>query len=227
MSPTNLILLGPPGAGKGTQAEQLVQDYGAVHVSTGDMLRAAVASGTELGLKAKQFMDAGDLVPDELVIGIVRERLGGADIQERGVLLDGFPRTMAQAEALGAAIAGLGLTPPVVINLSVPDEVLMRRLSGRRMCRTCGGIFHVDREGVDVGDPCPTKGCAGVISQRDDDRPEAIQERLTVYHKQTVALIDYYDKQGCLLTIDGNAAPAEVAGRVDESLATRGIRKCG
>ena len=227
MAQTNLILLGPPGAGKGTQAEQLVADYGVVHVSTGDMLRAAVAGGTELGLKAKQFMDAGELVPDALVIGIVRERLAGADIQAQGVLLDGFPRTIAQAEALGEAMGGLSMAEPVVINLAVSDEILVRRLSGRRMCKTCGGIFHVDRDHVEAGDPCPTEGCAGVITQRDDDQATAIQERLAVYHNQTAPLIEYYEKQGCLLMIDGSGTPPQVAGAVDAALAARGIRKSG
>jgi adenylate kinase len=227
MAQTNLILLGPPGAGKGTQAEELVADYGVVHVSTGDMLRAAAAAGTELGLQAKQYMDAGDLVPDAVVIGIVRERLTGADIQAQGVLLDGFPRTIAQAEALGEALSSLSMTPPVVIDLAVPDDVLVRRLSGRRMCKTCGGIFHVDREGVEAGDPCPTEGCDGVICQRDDDQPTAIQERLAVYHKLTAPLIEYYEKRGCLLMTDGSGTPAQVAGAVDEALAARGIRKSG
>lgn len=227
MAQTNMILLGPPGAGKGTQAEQLVHDYCPVHVSTGDMLRAAVKAGSELGLQARRHMDAGELVPDALVIGIVRERLAAADIQERGVLLDGFPRTIAQAEALGQAMAELKMTPPVVINLSVADEVLVRRLSGRRMCRACGAIYHVDREGVQVGDECPAEACQGEIYQRDDDRPEAIQERLAVYHRQTSPLIDYYGQQDRLLSIDGSGTPAEVAGRVDAALAERGVRKCG
>ncbi|MBU0611072.1 MAG: adenylate kinase [Armatimonadetes bacterium] len=225
MAQTNMILLGPPGAGKGTQAEQLVADYCPVHVSTGDMLRAAVKDGTELGVRAKQFMDAGELVPDELVIGIVKERLAAADIQERGVLLDGFPRTIPQAEALGAAMADLSMVPPVVINLAVDDAILVRRLSGRRMCRGCGAIYNVDRDNVGVGDKCPS--CGGEIYQRDDDCAEAIQERLNVYHRQTSPLIEYYAGQGNLLAIDGSGTPAEVAGRVDEALAARGAGKCG
>lgn len=227
MAQTNMILLGPPGAGKGTQAEQLVKDYDVVHVSTGDMLRAAVKNGTELGLKAKQFMDAGELVTDELVIGIVRERLAEADIQEQGVLLDGFPRTIPQAEALGQAMAELGMTPPLVINLSVPDEVLVRRLSGRRMCRQCGGIFHVDRDHVEAGDSCPADQCEGEIYQRGDDQAEAIQERLSVYHRQTSPLIAYYDKLGRLVNIDGSGTPPEVAKAVDQALDARGLRKSG
>ena len=158
MAQTNFILLGPPGAGKGTQAEQLVTDYCVIHVSTGDMLRAAVANKTDLGLKAKSFMDAGELVTDELVIGIVQERLAAEDIQTNGVLLDGFPRTLPQAEALGKAMESLAMTTPVVVNLVVPDDVLLRRLTGRRMCRGCGAIFHIDRDGLDVGDKCPQCG---------------------------------------------------------------------
>ncbi|MEN6303497.1 MAG: adenylate kinase [Armatimonadia bacterium] len=224
MAQTNFILLGPPGAGKGTQAEQLVSDYCVVHVSTGDMLRAAVASQTELGLKAKAFMDAGELVTDELVIGIVQERLAAEDIQTNGVLLDGFPRTLPQAEALGKAMESLAMNPPVVVNLVVPDDVLLRRLTGRRMCRGCGAIFHIDRDGLDVGDKCPQ--CGGEIYQRADDQVEAISERLSVYHRQTKPLVQYYTETGNLVTIDGSATPPEVAQRVDEALQARGVRKC-
>jgi len=225
MAQVNMILLGPPGAGKGTQAEQLVSDYQPVHVSTGDMLRAAVKDGTELGLKAKQFMDAGELVPDALVIGIVKERLAQADIQAQGVLLDGFPRTIPQAEALGEAMGDLKMVPPVVINLAVDDAVLVRRLSGRRMCRGCGAIYNVDRDGIDVGGKCPT--CEGEIYQRDDDQAVAIQERLNVYHRQTSPLIEYYEAQGNLLAIDGSGSPAEVGARVDAALAARRIGERG
>lgn len=224
MAQTNFILLGPPGAGKGTQAEQLVSDYCVVHVSTGDMLRAAVANKTELGLKAKAFMDAGELVTDELVIGIVQERLAAEDIQTNGVLLDGFPRTLPQAEALGKAMEGLAMTPPVVVNLVVHDDVLLRRLTGRRMCRGCGAIFHIDRDGLDVGAKCPQ--CGGEIYQRADDQVDAISERLAVYHRQTKPLVQYYTGAGNLVTIDGSATPPEVAKRVDEALQARGVRKC-
>jgi adenylate kinase len=216
----NFILLGPPGAGKGTQAEYLVTEYGAVHVSTGDMLRAAVAGGTTLGLRAKQFMDAGDLVPDELVIGIVRDRLDAGDIRAQGVLLDGFPRTLPQATALDQAIAELGLSQPTVVNLVVPDEVLLRRLTGRRMCRGCGAIYHIDREKLDVGDQCPA--CGGEIYQRSDDQPAAIAERLEAYKAQTTPLIEYYTAQGWLVPVDGVGTPDEVEQRLREALAGRG-----
>jgi adenylate kinase len=225
MAQTNFILLGPPGAGKGTQAEQLVRDFGVVHVSTGDMLREAVAKQTALGLQAKAHMDAGELVPDALVIGIVRERLDAADIRTQGVLLDGFPRTLAQAEALDAAVVELALNPPLVINLNVPDDILIRRLTGRRMCRACGAIYHIDRDHVDVGDKC--KQCSGEIYQRSDDQVEAISERLAVYKNQTAPLIEYYTKQGQLIDIDGSATPPEVGQRVDAALAAIGLEKCG
>lgn len=225
MAQSNFILLGPPGAGKGTQAEQLVSDYCVVHVSTGDMLRAAVANGTELGLKAKAHMEAGELVPDALVIGIVSDRLSSEDIQRNGVLLDGFPRTIAQAEALHGAFKELAMKAPVVVNLLVPDDILLRRLTGRRMCRDCGTIFHIDRDNVEAGDKCPR--CGGEIYQRADDRVEAISERLGAYHRQTTPLIEYYEKQGSLVSIDGSATPPEVGLRVDAALEAKGIRKCG
>lgn len=226
MAATNMILLGPPGAGKGTQAERLVADYGLIHISTGDMLRGAVAGGSELGLQAQAYMNRGELVPDELVIGIVRERLDAADIRAQGVLLDGFPRTVAQAEALSEAIIGLALSPPVVVNLTVPSAALLRRLTGRRMCRQCGSIFHIDRDEVEVGTPCPVTGCGGEIYQRGDDQPEPIGERLAVYLRQTAPLIEYYTAKGQLIDIDGDAPPPVVAERVEQALSAAGIEKC-
>jgi adenylate kinase len=225
MAATNMILLGPPGAGKGTQAEQLVADYGLIHVSTGDMLRGAVAAGTELGQQAQAFMNRGELVPDELVIGIVRERLDGDDIREQGVLLDGFPRTVAQAEALGEAIKGLALTPPVVVNLTVPSDVLLRRLTGRRMCRQCGAIYHIERDQVETGQRCLVEGCGGEIYQRADDQIEAISERLAVYERQTSPLIEYYQALGQLLDINGDGTPQVVGERVEQALQAAGIGK--
>ncbi len=213
MSIRNMILLGPPGAGKGTQAVHLVEEFGLLHLSTGDMLRGAVEAHTNLGLQAKCFMDAGDLVPDELVIGIIRDRLGGADVRDLGVLLDGFPRTLVQAEALAGVISQLRLGELIVINIAVPDELLIRRLSGRRMCDTCSEIFHIDRDGVDVGDPCPT--CTtGKIYQRSDDQVEAIAERLRNYHAKTAPLIKYYSERDMLISIDGSGTPDEVHRRV-------------
>jgi adenylate kinase len=219
---SNMILLGPPGAGKGTQAEFLVSSLTVPHISTGDMLRAAVANKTGLGIKAKEYMDAGKLVPDELVVGIVRERLQQVDCGD-GFLLDGFPRTIPQAEALDAAIAELGLLAPTVVNMEVADEELVRRLSGRRMCAKCNSIFHVSRDLVTVGDPCPQKGCDGEIYQRTDDQEDAIRQRLSVYKAQTEPLISYYADKGQLVRIDALGAVDEVNTRVSAALAERGI----
>ncbi|NSW57512.1 MAG: adenylate kinase [Armatimonadetes bacterium] len=219
---SNLILLGPPGAGKGTQAEFLVDRLAITHISTGDMLRAAVAKGTELGLEAKRYMDAGNLVPDELVVGIVRERISEPDCAN-GFLLDGFPRTIPQAEALDAAIAELGLEPPTVVNMEVPDQVLIDRLSGRRMCDTCKSIFHISRDSVDVGAPCPQEGCSGKIYQRSDDQAEAIAQRLEVYKRQTEPLISYYEGKGQLVRVDAVGTVEEVNAGVFAALKARGV----
>jgi adenylate kinase len=198
-TPPVIILLGAPGAGKGTQAQKIVERYGCLHVSTGDMLRGAVAAGTEMGTLAKQYMDAGELVPDEVVIGIVRERLAEADVQERGVLLDGFPRTIAQADALATVLADLNLPLPIVVDMQVSEDEVVQRLSTRRMCRGCGAISNLTREGLDVGDKCPK--CGGEIYQREDDKAEAIRERLRVYNAQTAPLVEYYQSRGLILTV--------------------------
>ena len=198
-TPPVIILLGAPGAGKGTQAQRIVERYGCLHVSTGDMLRGAVAAGTEMGTLAKQYMDAGELVPDEVVIGIVRDRLAEADVQERGVLLDGFPRTIAQADALATALTDVNLPLPIVVDMQVAEDEVVQRLSTRRMCRGCGAISNLTREGLDVGDKCPK--CEGEIYQRDDDKAEAIRERLRVYNAQTAPLVEYYQSRGLILTV--------------------------
>ena len=192
-----LMMLGPPGAGKGTIAKKLVSKYGIPQLSTGDLLRAAVKEGTELGKKAKTYMDAGDLVPDEVVIGLIAERLKQSDC-EKGFILDGFPRTIPQAEAL-AGITDL----QAVINLDVSDEEVVARLSGRRTCKSCGAIYHVRNIPPQVegrGDKCD-----GELFQRDDDQEEAIRNRLDVYRKQTLPLIDYYRSAGILHDVDGAA----------------------
>ncbi len=219
----NLILLGPPGAGKGTQAEFLVQTLAIAHISTGDMLRSAVGRGTALGLEAKQYMDAGKLVPDALVVGIVRERILEPDCAA-GFLLDGFPRTIPQAEALDGAIAELGLSTPTVVNMEAPDEELVRRLSGRRMCDACGAIYHVSRDNLEVGAACPQAGCQGTIYQRSDDQAAAIQQRLDVYKAQTQPLIEYYAGRGQLVRVQALGTVEEVNARVTAALRGRGVQ---
>ena len=211
MAGQNLILLGPPGAGKGTHAEYLEKESGLVHISTGDILRAAVAAGSELGERAQAYMDAGQLVPDELVIELVRERLSSSERDCRW-MLDGFPRTIAQAEALAALIAELQMPEPLVVDLAISDEEAMRRLSGRRVCRQCGCIFNLPRDGLDVGDPCPT--CGGELYVRSDDRPEEVRERLGVYKRQTQPLIAYYRQRDRLITVGVEGGQTEVSRRL-------------
>lgn len=195
-----LILLGPPGAGKGTQAQTLIDTYGIPQISTGDILRAAVRNATTMGLLAKSFMDAGALVPDEVVVGIVRERLVHADCAN-GFILDGFPRTVAQADALAATLAELRLDLQVVISLEVDEDVLVERLTGRRTCKGCGRGYHVKYDQPHTAGVCDA--CGGELYQRDDDREETIRHRLSVYRQQTTPLIDYYRDRGLLKTIDG------------------------
>lgn len=196
----NIIMLGPPGAGKGTQAQMLAEKYGIPQISTGDILRAAVAEGTELGKKAKEYMDKGQLVPDEVVIGIVKERLSKPDC-EKGFILDGFPRTVAQAEALDGILKEMGKKIDYVINIVVPDEEILKRLTGRRTCKVCGAMYHIIYNPPKVEGKCDK--CGGDLYQRDDDKEETIKNRLSVYHSQTAPLIDYYRKKGVLIDIDG------------------------
>ncbi|MDM5318567.1 adenylate kinase [Bacillus altitudinis] len=196
----NLVLMGLPGAGKGTQAERIVDDYGIPHISTGDMFRAAMKEETQLGLEAKSFIDKGELVPDEVTIGIVRERLGKNDC-EQGFLLDGFPRTVAQAEALEDILKDLGRTIDYVINIKVDKDALMERLTGRRICKNCGATYHL------VFNP-PTKEnvcdkCGGELYQRADDNAETVSTRLEVNLKQTEPLLNFYSEKGYLANIDG------------------------
>jgi len=210
----NVILLGAPGAGKGTQAKMLAAELSAPHISTGDILRGAVADGTELGQTAKGYMDRGELVPDELVIDIARERLAQPDCVI-GLVLDGFPRTVEQAEALGEMLDDLGREPLIVVNLTVDEDEIVRRLSGRRLCiGDCGGIYHVDQEGIESGAACPAEGCDGELYQRSDDQAEAIRERLDVYKCQTQPLIDYYGQRGVLVNVAGEGEPQSIAIRV-------------
>lgn len=195
-----LVFLGPPGAGKGTQASMVCQRFAIPHISTGDMLRAAIANGTDTGMKAKVFMDKGQLVPDEVLIEMVRERLNEKDC-EKGFLLDGFPRTVDQAEALQSIAA-----PDVVVNVDVADAKLLDRLTGRRVCEKCGESFHVAK----IGDAKECSRCGGMLIQRDDDKPATIRNRLDVYHRQTAPLIDYYGGKGTLRTVDGDQTPEKV-----------------
>ena len=195
-----LILLGPPGAGKGTQAKMLTERYRIPQISTGDILRAAVKEGTPMGVKAKGYMDAGGLVPDEVVVGIVRERLQQSDCQN-GFILDGFPRTVAQADALKSTLADLDKNLDAVISLEVDPEALVERLTGRRTCRDCGRGFHITFDPPAVAGKCDA--CQGELIQRDDDKEETIRKRLEVYRAQTEPLVAYYQSAGLLSAIDG------------------------
>ena len=206
-----LILLGPPGAGKGTQAKRLVGEYGIPQISTGDILRAAVRQGTELGKTAKSYMDSGKLVPDAVVIGIIRERLKESDCA-KGYILDGFPRTVAQADALKDAVATMGRKIDHVLSIEVPNEELVQRLSGRRTCRKCGAMCHVKFDPPKVAGTCDK--CGGELYQRDDDQEVTIRSRLTVYDQQTAPLIEYYRKAGLLRPIAGMGGMQEIYGRI-------------
>jgi adenylate kinase len=196
----NIILLGAPGAGKGTQAARMVERYGAPQVSTGDIFRKAVGDGTPLGVEAKKYMDAGELVPDEIVIGIVQERLAQPDLVG-GFILDGFPRTVPQADALDAALAGMGRGIDAVISVDVPSEALVERLTARRQCRQCGRIYNVLVDAPTTEGTCDA--CGGEVYQRDDDTVETVTNRLGVYEAQTAPLIAYYEAKGLLKHIDG------------------------
>ena len=200
----NLILLGAPGAGKGTQAEILCQRLHIPTISTGNMIREALKSGTEMGLKAKAFIEAGQLVPDEVVIGIVRDRLQEDDCQN-GFILDGFPRTIPQAEALDR----MGITIDRVVDINVPDEVITQRVSGRRVCPGCGNSYHVETKKPQTDGVCDR--CGTTLVQRKDDEPQTVQERLHVYLEQTEPLRDYYAAAGKLLVVDGQQGIQEIA----------------
>ena len=202
-----IIMLGAPGAGKGTQAAMIMEKYGLPHISTGDIFRANIKNGTELGKKAKTYMDQGLLVPDELVVDLVVDRVGQEDAAN-GYVLDGFPRTIPQAEALDAALEKIGEKMDYAINVEVPDENIIRRMSGRRACVACGATYHIEhippvKEGI-----CDT--CSAELILRDDDKPETVEKRLNVYHEQTQPLIDYYTNKGILKEVDGTVDMAEV-----------------
>lgn len=207
----NLMLLGAPGAGKGTQAARLIEAYGLAHISTGDILRKAVADQTPLGLAAKAYMDKGELVPDEVVIGLVRERLQEPDTAA-GFILDGFPRTVVQAEALSDVLAELGKNLDAVITIEVDKEALVKRLTARRTCATCGAIFNVLFQPEAASGSCPS--CGGQLLQRDDDTVETVTNRLEVYERSTLPLVDYYRNAGLLRSVDGNKTPDEVFAQI-------------
>lgn len=195
-----IIMLGAPGAGKGTQAKMIADKYSIPHISTGDIFRANIKNGTELGKKAKTYMDQGLLVPDELVVDLVVERVGQEDCSN-GYVLDGFPRTIPQAESLDAALEKLGSKVDYAINVEVPDENIVRRMSGRRACVACGATYHIVHIPTKVEGICDR--CGSELILRDDDKPETVKKRLAVYHEQTQPLIDYYNDKKVLVEVDG------------------------
>jgi len=216
VSELNLILLGPPGAGKGTQADRLVEDFSVAYYATGDILRAAVKEGAELGRQADAYMKAGELVPDEVMIGIVLAAIQRPEAED-GFLLDGFPRTIAQAEALEEGLDAHGRTLTAVLLLEVPDEELVRRISGRRV--SAGGrVYHVDTDPPKVDGVCDVDGTE--LVQREDDKPETVRRRLKVYHEQTAPLIDFYEERGLLRRFDGTRSATEVYDHIRATLAT-------
>ncbi len=217
MSELNLILFGPPGAGKGTQAERLRSDFQLPYIATGDMLRGNVKEGTDLGRKAKEYMDRGDLVPDDLIVAMAAERLQHEDAQD-GFILDGFPRTQHQAHALDKQLSELGRRVTAVLLIDVSDDELVRRLSGRRVCVKAGHNYHVEFDPPKHEDVCDQDGSR--LVQRDDDKPEVVQKRLSVYHEQTEPVIDYYDQKGILRRVDGTRQPAEVHDHIRAVIAT-------
>jgi adenylate kinase len=213
----NLILFGPPGAGKGTQAERLRKDFELPYIATGDMLRENVKKQTELGKQAKEYMDAGDLVPDDLIVAMAADRLSQDDAQD-GFILDGFPRTIEQAEALDRQLSELGRRVTAALLIDVPDEEVIRRLSGRRMCVKSGHSYHVEFDPPKHEGVCDQDGSR--LVQREDDKPEVIENRLRVYHEKTKPLVDYYDERGLLRRIDGTRDPADVHGHIRAVIAT-------
>ncbi len=203
----NLMVFGAPGAGKGTQAKFLIEKYDIPQISTGDILRAAIADKTDMGMEAKNYMDAGKLVPDSTIIGIIKDRLAEDDCK-KGFILDGFPRTLAQAEALKELMANMGISLDKVISLNVPDELIVGRITGRRVCPDCGASFHVDFNPSKTEDVCDY--CSGELIIRKDDNAETVKSRLGAYHEQTAPLIAFYTEMGVMVELDGTKDVSEV-----------------
>ena len=217
MAELNLVLLGPPGSGKGTQGERLNEDLRLPYYATGDILRAAVRDETELGKTAKEYMDRGDLVPDEVIVGVIAERIDSSEALD-GFILDGFPRTTPQAEALDAKLTELGRRLTAVLLIDVSDDEVVRRLGGRRTCEANGHVFHVEFEPPKQEGVCDIDGSPLIV--RDDDKPEVIRKRLETYHEKTEPLVSYYDSRGALRRIEGEAAPEAVAEQIRGTLRT-------
>lgn len=217
MAELNLVLLGPPGSGKGTQGERLAQDLRLPYYATGDILRAAVRDETELGRTAKEYMDRGDLVPDEVIVGVIAERIDSIEAAD-GFILDGYPRTEPQAEALARELEELGRGLTAVLLIDVDDEEVVRRLGGRRTCAENGHVFHIEFNPPETEGVCDIDGSELLI--RDDDKPDVIRHRLAQYHEKTEPLVDYYDHQSLLRRIDGAATPEDVGAEVERTLAT-------
>ncbi len=217
MPELNLVLLGPPGSGKGTQGERLQEDFRLPYWATGDILRAAVRNGTELGAAAKEYMDRGDLVPDEVMVGLIAERVSSEEASD-GFILDGFPRTIGQGEALDASLTELDRLLTAVILIEVPDEAVVRRLSGRRVCVKEGHIFHMEFDPPKNEGVCDIDGSR--LEIRDDDKPDVIRRRLGTYHEKTEPLVGYYEERSVLRRVDGLPAPDEVSDRIRAMLAT-------
>ncbi|WP_297431497.1 adenylate kinase [uncultured Cetobacterium sp.] len=211
----NIMLFGAPGAGKGTQAKFIIDKYGIPQISTGDMLRAAISEGTEMGMEAKKFMDEGKLVPDSTIIGIIKDRLSQEDCK-KGFILDGFPRTLAQAEALEELLKELNMNLDKVISLNVPDELIVGRVVGRRVCPNCGASFHIENNPPKVEGKCDYCGSDLII--RKDDNKDTVEKRLSAYHEQTAPLFNFYSKRGVMVELDGTKEINEIAKEIFDIL---------